>query len=102
MAFVLLHAESVGDARAARGVAEAPAAEGLVVSEIIHQVNVRVDEQGTEAAATTAAMMDLLCEENPVRQVPHPFILDRPFLFVIWDAESRAVLFLGRVMNPMS
>ena len=79
------------------GISDHP--EGLYVSEIIHQANVRVDEQGTEAAAATAVMMAGCCEE-PEPPVPHPFILDRPFLFVIWDDETETVLFLGRVMNP--
>lgn len=74
-----------------------PRAEGLAVGDLLHQSWIRVDEQGTEAAAASA--MDLLgeaIEEEP----PIAFVVDRPFLFLIRDHVSKAVLFQGRVADP--
>ena len=72
---------------------------GLVVSEVIHQALVRVDENGTEAAAATAIVEDdgaAFVEPEP----PIPFIVNRPFLFFIRDDVTKAILFAGRVMDP--
>jgi serpin B len=32
--------------------------------------------------------------------LPEPFVVDRPFLFLLEDVETRSVLFLGRLVNP--
>lgn len=58
-----------------------------------HQAFVSVNEQGTEAAAATAVVA------GPV-SLPEPFVVDRPFLFLIEDVETKGVLFLGRVVSP--
>jgi serpin B len=72
---------------------------GLFVSEVIHRARIRVDEYGTEAAAATAMMMvgSALFGEPPK---PIPFIVNRPFVFLIRDDQLRAILFAGRVTNP--
>jgi serine protease inhibitor len=51
---------------------------------------VRVDERGTEAGAVTIAMTLSLAL----------FIVDRPFMFVIADRSSGAILFMGIVRQP--
>ena len=73
--------------------------DGLAVDEVVHEARVRVDEHGTEAAAATAEIMDSLCEpeEEPVVV---PFVVNRPFLFLIQDRQTGAVLFVGRVEHP--
>ena len=65
----------------------------VVCEDSQHEAFVRVDEEGTEAAAATAGVIDLV-------SLPMPVVLDRPFLFLIRDVETGAILFLGRVMNP--
>lgn len=65
----------------------------LYLSLVQHEAFVRVDEAGTEAAAATAAGVDLV-------SLPQRVVLDRPFLFLIRDVETRSILFLGRVMKP--
>lgn len=67
----------------------------LRVSEVQHEAWVKVDEEGTEAAAATAAVMEV--SSAPVIK---PFPIDRPFLFLIRDKPTGAILFLGRVANP--
>jgi serpin B len=67
---------------------------------VIHQAFVQVDEKGTEAAAATAvsmlagAAMPTMVDFTPV------FRADRPFVFLIRDTRSGAVLFLGRLARP--
>ncbi|MCK6507315.1 serpin family protein [Myxococcota bacterium] len=67
----------------------------LYVSGVFHQAFVAVDEAGTEAAAATAVVVG--DESEP----PHAeLIVDRPFLFLIRDRPTGAVLFLGQVVDP--
>ncbi|MFC2014974.1 serpin family protein [Chloroflexota bacterium] len=68
----------------------------LFIDEVIHKAFVSVDEAGTEAAAATAVIMKLVsAPEDPVSMT-----VDRPFIFLIRDIETGAILFMGRVLNP--
>ncbi len=72
-------------------------AEGVVwISQIKHKAVIEVNEEGSEAAAATAVEMRMT--GMPVE--PERFIADRPFLFLLTDRVTGAVLFLGRVVNP--
>jgi serpin B len=68
----------------------------LSISAVIHKAYVKVDERGTEAAAATAVVMTK--SAMPMEQAS--FRADHPFLFVIRDNISGAILFMGRVMEP--
>ena len=77
------------------GISEVP----LRIDEILQKVRVQLDEEGTKAAAATAAIvacMALVPEEEPVE-----VRADRPFAFVIADAETDGVCFAGVVENPV-
>lgn len=65
----------------------------LYVSDVIHQTWLRVDEKGTEAAAVTAAMAEIV-------SMPRPFHADRPYFFAIRDNRSGILLFVGRIERP--
>ena len=65
----------------------------LYIREVVHKAFVSVDEAGTEAAAATAVMMQ--AESAPPS--PVSVTVDRPFIFLIRDQETGAILFLGRV-----
>jgi serine protease inhibitor len=72
----------------------------LYISKVLHKAFVEVNEEGAEAAAATAVIM-LAPTGAPVNLPFNPsFRADRPFLFLIRDMESGAVLFLGRVTQP--
>jgi serpin B len=67
----------------------------LCIGAVVHKAFVSVDEEGTEAAAATAVVMleTAMVEGVEIR-------VDRPFLFLIRDRDTSAILFLGRVLNP--
>jgi serpin B len=68
----------------------------LSISDVLHKAFVAVDEAGTEAAAATAVIMKLTAVPEP----PVEVTIDHPFIFLIRDIETGAILFVGRVMNP--
>jgi serpin B len=66
---------------------------------VIHKAVIEVNERGTEAAAATGVGMRVTsAPADPPPQVR----IDRPFLFVIRDRASGAILFMGRVSDPRS
>ena len=68
----------------------------LFISDVVHKAFVAVDEAGTEAAAATSVIIKLTAVPEP----PVEVTIDRPFIFLIRDIETGAILFIGRVMNP--
>lgn len=75
---------------------------GLTIDEVIHQTYISVDENGTEAAAATAVLMQDGCMMDEEEPVPIPFVADRPFLFLIRDDVTGCILFLGALCDPRS
>lgn len=69
----------------------------LKISKVIHQVFVEVEEKGTEAAAATAIIMDVVVTGSRGKPPPPKiFRADHPFLFLIRDRRTGAILFVGR------
>ena len=71
--------------------------EGIVVTDAVHSAKIVVDEEGTEAAAATAIMVG---KGAPNMDELVGIRVDRPFLYVIRDGSTGAVLFVGRVLDP--
>lgn len=69
----------------------------LLVSGAVHATKVIVDEDGTEAAAATAIMAGTT---SAPADPPIEIRADHPFLYVIRDTDTGAVLFVGRVLDP--
>ncbi|CAH1792802.1 unnamed protein product, partial [Owenia fusiformis] len=69
----------------------------LVVSEVIHKAFVEVNEEGTEAAAATGTIFRTTSIK--LKQ-PKIFRADHPFLFVIREDITGAILFMGHVVEP--
>ncbi len=73
------------------GISDTP----LLISDVLHKTYIKVNEEGTEAAAVTSISFDLTSAG------PANFLkLDRPFLFVITENSSKSILFAGRVSEP--
>jgi serpin B len=54
---------------------------------------IQVDEKGTEAAAVTMVVF--------IKSMPPRLVLDRPFLIVIHEDVSGAILFIGKIAEPV-
>lgn len=67
---------------------------GIWIDKVIHQAFVEVNEEGTEAAAATAVIMEECARISKV------FRADHPFIFIIQQKDSGNILFLGRVSDP--
>ena len=68
----------------------------LFIGDVVHKAFVSVDEAGTEAAAATAVVMPTAGPpEEPVEVT-----VNRPFVFLIHDIQTGAILFVGRVIDP--
>jgi serine protease inhibitor len=76
-------------------------ADALFVGAVLHKAFLEVNEKGTEAAAATAVVVPMLAAA-PKRTMPFvpTFRADRPFLFLIRDGSSGAILFIGRFARP--
>jgi serpin B len=64
------------------------------VSDVVHQAWMKLDEQGTEATAATAVVV------NESVSADLPLRCDHPFLLVIRDDLTGSLLFIARVMDP--
>jgi serpin B len=67
----------------------------LYIGAVLHKAYVRVNEEGSQAAAATAVAVRWLC----AKPVPAPiFRADHPFLFLIRENATGSLLFLGRLV----
>ena len=67
---------------------------GLAISTVDQKTFVKVDEEGTEAAAVTAVGITTTSAPSPLLRA------DRPFLFAIRERFSGTLLFIGKMAVP--
>lgn len=67
----------------------------LQISDVVHEAFVKVNENGTEAAAATAVVI-----RETSAPIGRPVAVDRPFLFFIRDLGTGSVVFAGRIVDP--
>ena len=67
----------------------------LKIDDAYHEAFVKVNEQGTEAAAATGTEMGMITAIDIIE-----VRVDHPFIFLIHDRETGTILFMGRVLNP--
>jgi serpin B len=65
----------------------------LFITEVRHKTYVKVNEEGTEAAAVTSVEMGVTA------MPPEEMRVDRPFVFIIHDTHSQSMLFMGRILD---
>ncbi|NJK32475.1 MAG: serpin family protein [Deltaproteobacteria bacterium] len=67
-----------------------------VITAVVHQTVIEVDEKGIEAAAATGIVIDKTAAPEPDATI----VVDRPFVLAIRDQPTDTLLFLGRVLDP--
>ena len=67
----------------------------LHISEVMHKTFVQIDEEGTEAAAVTSVTVGTTSVGPGM-----PFVADHPFIFMIKEKYTHAILFIGVMANP--
>jgi serpin B len=67
-----------------------------IITTVVHQTVIEVDEKGTEAAAATGIVVTKTNALIPAVEL----VVDRPFLLAIRDAPTDTLLFFGRVLEP--
>jgi serine protease inhibitor len=70
---------------------------GIHISRVIHQTFIDVQEEGTEAAAATIVEIK---ENSSTGGGPITFHADRPFLYLIKENSTGAIVFMGKVGRP--
>jgi len=68
----------------------------LVVSKVLQDTYISVDESGAEAAAVTVIVVDLTSVGPPIIEVK----LDHPFIYAIQDSQTNAIIFIGIMKDP--
>ncbi|MEE6501204.1 hypothetical protein FKM82_004102 [Ascaphus truei] len=66
----------------------------LYISKVVQKVSVEINEEGSEAAASTGMQVAAMSLSH------RRFAADRPFLFFIRHNQSGSILFMGKVTNP--
>lgn len=77
------------------GISDAP----LYISDVIQKTYINVEEEGAEAAGVTSIYVGLMSAPRPAER--KIMTLDRPFIYAIVDNSTGAVLFAGRVTEPL-
>ena len=67
----------------------------LYIGNVIHKTFIAVDEKGTKAGAAT--VVEITNESAAIVEDPKTVILDRPFVFMIIDNETKLPIFMGTV-----
>jgi serpin B len=68
-----------------------------LLSDVVHKTALEVNEEGTEAAAATGVVVGVAAmpPERPFRMT-----VDRPFVLILQDTRTGAILFLGSIVRP--
>ncbi len=70
--------------------------QNVYIDRVKHKTYVKVDEEGTEAAAVTSVGIGITSGPTEFFHM----IVDRPFFFAIRDNETGTILFMGTVVDP--
>ncbi len=71
----------------------------LTVTSVLHKTFLKMDEEGTEAAGVTAVIVGVTSAGPPK---PPTIIFNQPYLLIIKEKTSGAILFIGKIGNPVA
>ncbi len=75
-------------------------ATNLRVTSVLHKTFLKMDEEGTEAAGVTAVTVGVVCACGPPE--PPTLIFDQPYLIILREKASGAILFIGKIGSPVA
>jgi serine protease inhibitor len=91
-----LDSMGLGAARQRKDALEQFSDEDLIISRVVQKLELRLSEEGTEAAAATAVVTTRsLAPDDHVKM-----IVDKPFVFALRDRKTGLILFMGYVGAP--
>jgi len=73
-------------------------AKDLSINELIHKSFISITEKGTEATAASVIPVINCCANTNPRYID--ITINRPFVFIIRENFSNAILFIGKYVNP--
>ena len=74
----------------------------LYVSDAFHKANIEFSEEGIKAAAVTVFAMSDTTSIGEEKDTPIEIKIDKPFIFLIRDKNSKEIWFVGTVYEPNS
>lgn len=74
--------------------------EGYYVGDAIHKANIEFSEEGVKASAATVIFMEMNAMLDMDTEKPIDITIDKPFLYVIRDKNTKEIWFLGTVYEP--
>lgn len=80
------------------GLGTVPPDYNLYISRVIHKTHIDVDMQGTKAGAATVVEIGKCSSIGP-SEPPKEVILNRPFVYAIWDNDNNIPVFLGTYLG---
>jgi serpin B len=72
----------------------------VYISDVEQMADITTDEKGTTAIADTTVTLSSFGVEAGPKPAPQIVTVDHPFLYLIMDARSGTLLFMGRVCDP--
>jgi serpin B len=78
---------------------QTPDGRNLYIADVLQKAMIAMQETGVEAAAATAVIVARASAVGAPAQAV-PMVVDRPYLIVIVDVPTGAVLFLGHIEDP--
>jgi len=74
--------------------------DNIYIDEVLHKSYIKVNEEGTEAAAVTKVAMKVMFTGSHLPPKKVVMRIDHPFIFVIKERLSNSILFMGKITNP--
>jgi serine protease inhibitor len=75
--------------------------EDLHVDAVLHKADIKLSEKGIKAAAVTVAFVSANSVDEPIEREYVVVKFDKPFMYIIRDAETKEVWFAGTVYEPI-
>lgn len=73
---------------------------GFYINKFIHKTSIQMDEKGFGNPMIPSKRGTKEIEKTNNEASPYEFLVDHPFIFIIWEQKTGAILWMGHVINP--